>query len=285
MELEGRQVHEFEETRFRERPAVVYLVSGTVHGVRAMYRNVVFANQGYLFQVLAWALEFQADRRTLERFSEAFHVLPGKVEGRSSARAVADVRGVGWRVQDGEFASAVYGLAVEPKGNWRLIVGSELQQVNADAEVGLAHSAPEVFFMVIPERIAGVDPKAFVESILEPGNDEFAVVPKGDPYTVEIAGREVRMHRTVNEGSPSFEFHKGVFLVGDICYQVTAWHMASLEHVAVKALIPRTASGLASVSAAASSGPSSSTSPGGRRPASGGSRPARRLAWGIPTRC
>jgi hypothetical protein len=229
MPLEQPEIHEFGKIRYLDKDAVCYQVSGTLSGIRLVYRSVVFAHQGYAFQVHAWVTEFRANQAELELFAKAFSLLPGKITGRSATRVVEDVQGVGWRVKDGVFESAVYGIAVEPRGNWRLAIGAELAQMNPDAEVCLVHAAPEGFVAVVAEQAAGCDKKAFADMVRASGLLEMGAVEDGKPAEIEILGRTVRMHRYVVRGSPAIVFHKSAFFVGDVCFQVVAWHIRGLE--------------------------------------------------------
>ena len=53
-------------------------------------------------------------------------------------------------------------LILPPKG-WRTIVGSELKEMNSDAEVGLVESVSGLYLVVIPERLNGINKAAFTK--------------------------------------------------------------------------------------------------------------------------
>lgn len=228
MALEHRQIQSFETVRFQDRDAVEYQVTGRVQGVQFVYRNVVFLHQAFAYQVLSWSVERRASQRGLGRFAGAFSLLSGEVKARAATREAKDVEGVGWRVKDGVFESAVYGIVVRPQGSWRLAVAGELLEMSADAEVGLIHAAPECYVTLIPEMAVGADREALVSAIRDASPFEGSEGAPTTTHRVRIGEQDVNLLRYERAGPLGIVFYLGAFFVGDVCVSVNAWHVAGL---------------------------------------------------------
>jgi hypothetical protein len=236
MPLESKKVLGFEEIEFKGRTAVRFDVTGTIGDVDVHYQNTVFLNDGFAFQVLGWGPRQRVHAGSFRPFLDAFRVLEGNIKGRSRLQPVADTQGVGWRVTEGVFESAAMRMVVEPRGNWALAVGVQLQQMNADAEVGLVHSLPDVYVTLLVERASGVDKEKFTQVTLDQWGDPDLYEDMGESMTATIAGREVKLHRFKTRGVPATELVKGAFFEGDFCVQLVGWYVKGLKDKAQKVL-------------------------------------------------
>nr|MDJ0523124.1 hypothetical protein [Planctomycetota bacterium] len=237
MPLEQKQNESFEKTTFQGKSAYRFTVSGTVSEVHVRYVNTMFRNGDFVFQLIAWTAFSRARPGFHEPTLRAFTILPGKVTGRSTKRKVPDAEGVGWLVRDGVFKSAALQVAVEPRGGWRVTVGGELESMNADAEVGLLHSVPDVYMVLLVERAAGVDKKAFAKSTMNSWEEGTDPKPNGRTLKARIGTHEVTFRGFTPGANPEFEFLKAVFFQDDLCMQVLFWYAASNRKEAL-AVIP-----------------------------------------------
>jgi hypothetical protein len=167
--LEEKAASTPEPIEFHGLKAVRYRMTGVAGGIRFRYQDIVFVRQGHVYQVLAWGLAVRTaeDGSDFEPFVRAFTLLDGTVKGRAAAAPVPGSVGIGWRVKSGIFESAVHGIAVAPRGNWRVVVGVELRKMNADAAVGLALAQPSAQAVVIVGRAVGVDRKVLAGQFRE----------------------------------------------------------------------------------------------------------------------
>ncbi len=232
MALENKQVGDFEPLTFAGKPATRVTITGTTQGLTFRYVNHVFEHQGFFYQVMAGGMSAKVDARgrALAPFFSAFSLTEGKVQARKAQREVIDTTGVGWRVKDGVFESAAYGLRVEPRGDWRLAVGAELDQMNPNAEVGLV--CEQAYLILLMERASGVDRKRFAKKLRQDMLRNISAKPSGKPARVTIGGREVRLHRMRTATKPVFEYLHGVMFVGDNAVQVLYWSLAGLKEKA-----------------------------------------------------
>ncbi len=232
--LEGKTEEVFEATTFCDRPAIRAQNTGRTSDLAVRFQHVIVMNEGHLFQIIAWGSQdlTKADGSSFAPAVKTVALLPGKIRGRSAEARVTEATGVGWLVRSGRFASAAYGFAVEPAGEWRLAVGKELTGMNGDAEVGLVHT--HAYMIAICERAAGVDKAAFMGHI----RDSAAAgrETSGKPLDVKVGGEAVTLLRYAMGDSAEFTLYHGAFFRNDICIQVQAWFMAKLETEAMAAL-------------------------------------------------
>ncbi len=237
--LELEQVEELgqEDTLFRGEAAVRFRLRGLQQGFLCQVDYTVFVHQGHAYQlVLFGAPDAMADTEAVHAWRASFSFLGGPVRGRATVRAVPDFRGVGWRVRDGRFASAAYGIAVDPEEPWHVAVGTELTQMNADAEVGLVASDPEAFIVLIPEQAAGVDREPFAAMLLQQTLDGLTGTRLAEDRVMTVDGRELTFAVIdVTWPFPSEMMH-AVHFEGDTCIQVLGWFYPTEREAALPEL-------------------------------------------------
>ncbi len=218
-------------TAFHARPAMRFGQSGTVSGVDFRYEYQVFLHQGFGYQLVAWSVAKQFSDGDIQAFFDAFHLTDGKVRARSSTLPIADFEGVGQRVVDGRFESAVYKLTVDPPRGWQLMVGASLREASEDAEIGLSNASLGTYLVVIPEYIGNADQEAHRQLLLANAEAGLGIGAGGgrvlDPLSMAVCGVSVDFRRYVTEAGMAFRYYLGVHFVDTCCYQILAWHLES----------------------------------------------------------
>lgn len=220
------------ETTFVGLPAHRAVFTAEIEGSNFRYLRILFLREGYLYQVMAWGLASTSPLSALEPFATAFSLTEGEISGEVDDRPPVEVAdGVTWQIRDGKFQSVVSGLALEPKGAWRYLVGQELSQVNAEAELALADASASAYFCVISERYEGGDPAGMVATIRSSLAQNLG--PAELEKTRSVAGQEVPFmrHRTAS----SLEFLVGVIAVDGAITQVMTWYPEAVRESAVPA--------------------------------------------------
>src|SRR5262245_41368547 len=222
--VEGRRTLSTEEIAYAGGKALRTNYVGTMQGMDLQWSHVALLHGGYAYQVVAWVLRGSiASPETVFRpFHDAFHLLPGPVRGRSTKPPAPDATGPGWTLRSGVFSSATYRFAVTPPAGWRVLVGSELRRMNAEAEVGLERTNPEGYVVVIPERAASVDRSAFAAQIRASFAEGKQRRP-GKEAPARLGGVELALAPYGIPDRPGFAFHHGVVFRDDLCFQVLAW--------------------------------------------------------------
>ncbi|NVB39675.1 hypothetical protein G6O69_17665 [Pseudenhygromyxa sp. WMMC2535] len=197
--------------------------TATLNGQRYRYMSSLYYRQEHLYQVVSWTLGGEGSERQAA-FTDAFALLPGEVRGRRVEHApVTAFDGVGWRVREGRFESALSGLAVEVEAPWRMLVGNELEMLSADAEIALSNDAEGSYVLLISERVppskagalAAVTRENFAEGF------EQAVA---EPEVHTIAGQDVEF--THYRNGPIDYLH-GVMTTQASITQLMCWYPSS----------------------------------------------------------
>ncbi len=239
--LTDKKVESRERIKYAGQDSNRYVVSGTLNGVDFRYVNHVFVRDAFVYQVLGWGTQkdLSTTARELAPMFAAFKLTPGKVRARTRA-PISTAEGVGWRVRDGVFESAVSGMRAKPADPWRLLIGDDLARVNADADIGLAHVNPDVYVVLISERAPPAENRAAF------ANQVRAAIQgdRGEPHVARFVDHELEMMRVTATTGVKFEYLHGLHYAGDRVTQVLAWFHAADRDRAMKVL----PTGLAGVS-------------------------------------
>ncbi len=226
MELENKVVELSEPVTFGGRNAYRTVVRGTTAGIDFRFRNTVYMKDGWAFQVLSWGVAQASNATALTFFESKYTILPDEARGRTMQTETIDTNGVGWRMLGGVFESAALRMAAEPRGDWRVVVGAELMGMSSSAEVGLVHTNPEIYVIVIAEPVAGADRKAFRQSMLD---DAKLGATEAAPKTLSVMGGEREFLDLHTEETLPLDWLYGVFFVDDFCFQVRTWHTSRIS--------------------------------------------------------
>jgi hypothetical protein len=206
--------------------------TAVIEGSNFRYVRVVFLRGDYLYQLMTWGLAANTEPAELEPFVAAFSLTEGEVRGEADDRPpVEHADGVTWHIRDGRFQSVVSGLTLVPTGGWRYLVGQELAQVNAEAELAMADATSSAYFALISERYEGGDPSGLVEIIRSGLARNLG--PAEPDATRTVAGQSVPFIRYRTEAS--LEFLVGVLAADGSVTQVMTWYPQAMREPAVAA--------------------------------------------------
>ena len=212
-----------EEVSFQDRPAMRFQRSGLTNGMDLTFEHLVFVHQEFAYQLVCWGTTARFTRDLCQQFYDAFEITDGQVKGRASA-IVKEFDGVGCRVVDGVFQSAVYRLTAQPKDDWQLMVGASLGQSFSDAEVGLQNAVKAAYLVVLPEFVAEQDRAAFTKAAATSIVEELEL----DPATRQIVEFDVDGSPTAFEVYRSLSiplrYYSGIHFIDDVAYRFLLWH-------------------------------------------------------------
>lgn len=233
MPLEDKHVESRAHVRFAGLPAERYVISGRLNGVWFRFVNHVFVRDRFVYQLLGWGQREQLSTsgKELQPYFDAFALRPGEVKVRVPA-PIKQAAGVGWRVRDGVFESAITQLRVHPTGDWRLMLGDSLARSSRDAEVGIAHANPDVYIIVIAERAPPAESRAKFEAQVRSKLEG----ERGAPYHAAFAGADLDMIRVTTTTGVKLEFLHGIRYANDQAVQIQAWYHAADRERALKVL-------------------------------------------------
>ena len=228
--VEGKEIVAVEDVEYAGRKAVRTEFTGRAAGFTMRWVNLAFLHAGHAYQVVGWtnARPEPGAAAGLAQFQASFHLLPGAVRGRPQKAASPDATGPGWTLRGGVFSSASYGFRVTPPAGWRVVVGTELRRMNANAEVGLLRTQPEAYVILIPERVAGADPAAFAARL----RGAFAQANRrkaADDAPVRVGDVRLGLTAYGHPDIPSLSLRHGIGFHGDLALQVLAWGPDTFE--------------------------------------------------------
>ncbi len=234
--IEDQKIESREQIEFQKRPAVITLTRGSVNGLRAVFRHLIFLNRGFGYQLVSWGLENQVDVATLGMVEKHFHLLDGPVRGRAARNVVTEARGPGWRLHEGIFRSAAWGIEVAPPGNTRVVVGAELATMNSSADVGLISSQPETYLVVLVERASGVDPQALAKQRMAENVESIQLEPEEGTLAATVLGQAVTLQRYRPKAQP-FVYYQGTVVHDGAMVMLLGWHARGKQEPSRNALV------------------------------------------------
>lgn len=213
-----------EKVSFKDRPAMRFQRSGLANGMDLTFEHVVFFHQEFAYQLVCWGLTGQFTSELCQQFYDAFEITDGEVKGRASP-IVKKYDGVGCRVVDGVFQSAVYRLTAQPTDDWQLMVGMSLGKSFSEAEVGLQNSVKAAYLVVLPEFIAEQDQLAFAKSASASIVQELELdAASRQTVEFEIDGSPTvfEVHRSL---AMPFLYYSGIHFIDDVAYRFLLWFL------------------------------------------------------------
>lgn len=208
------------------------IFTAAMEGVEFRYMRVLLIREGYLYQLLAWGQKAKTSATALQPFIDAFSLTEGEIRGEVDDRPpVEHADGVIWQIREGRFASVVSGLQLPAVDSWRFLVGQELMQTNAEAELALANDTVGSYVAVISERYDSSDPSGMVDAIRTDLTQNLG--PGTEVGSRTIAGKEVPFMRYQTE--MALEFEVGVMTGEGAITQVMTWYPQALRDAALPA--------------------------------------------------
>lgn len=157
IDLDDEEIELEESLQHRGVEARRFVVRGHTRGIALRYGGVVLGKGGMTYRLLAWGPIAATDGRggAFKPFFDAFELSDGAVAPTPRVAPLTENRGASWRIVDGIYQSAVSGIRVQPAEAWHLVVGSELERLSPEAEVGLVREEPSITVLFFAERVAG----------------------------------------------------------------------------------------------------------------------------------
>jgi hypothetical protein len=217
--LPGLVIESEQDLEFRGLPAKRREFSAQVQGQTFYYVTTVFFRQEHLHQLMSWSSK-PSDRPSRLAFHDAFEPLDGEIAVRQVKREpITHFDGVGWRIRDGRYESGLSGLRLRLPEGWRFIVGSELEQLETDAEIVVGHDLASILVAFTVERA----PKPRLAALARLTQQNFldGQSPTGEPLTLELAGQRLELRRYL---MAPLEFLHGVHIGDEAVTAMMAWY-------------------------------------------------------------
>jgi hypothetical protein len=132
-----------QEILFQNCPAESFDVTGIYLGQDTYLRGVFLFHQNYVYRLLVRGSQEKFDSTRAQRFFDSFKLLAGKVHEAADVSTPVASQGVGWRIRDGQYESAITGLSVVAPPGWQLLVGNDLREFSPDSDVAVVHDDPD----------------------------------------------------------------------------------------------------------------------------------------------
>ena len=203
---------------------------GTISGAEFRFVRVLLLHKGFGYQIVAWGLssDVGAQGEELQQLLDAFHMTPGDPRTRVNEFRVRDYEDVGIEVKDGIFRSAISGITLSPPDDWRLILGTELKQMNPDAEIGWAHEEGSVYGLVLAEAIEEASAEAYLQDLdrltLEELQLAYGELTPEPSVTMNLFGTPVEFKVVTTEQLPRFRYYRAAVKRNGFAIRLLAWH-------------------------------------------------------------
>jgi hypothetical protein len=222
---------------FAGNEAARFEMRGQAQGVPVVMDTIIFLHDDYAYQLVGWTAG-DSGSASFDAFFNAFSITEGKVVGRT-APTISTAHGVGWRVMGGVFESAVAGMRIRPKHGFRLTVGEELAQTNADAEVGWTRQQPhEVFGQVIVEPAPETKPSAdYLKGLEANFLTSFGATSADVTKTATVAGIEVTFKLARATDPVGLSIYHGVLVANGKIAQLVFWSLSAAEEPLWEAVV------------------------------------------------
>ncbi|QJE98306.1 hypothetical protein [Luteolibacter luteus] len=202
-------------------PALQQTITGKLNGIELDYEIVSFFRGDLGYQIMAWEPRKEADRGNLTSFIAAVSLDEGEITF-PPPDTLPDGIGVGNRVLNNRYESAISRLAAEPSGPWGLMWGASLASTGEDAEIGLARPDLGLYITVASEAVDESRREKFVSSATSTLVEEAEI--KGKEH-LDFAGTPFECTRALVAGEMPIEIYLGNFVRGDLGYQFKAWRL------------------------------------------------------------
>ncbi|MBI3181158.1 MAG: hypothetical protein HYZ28_03340 [Myxococcales bacterium] len=232
MTLEDKKEVSFRRETFLGKDAVRFELTGTTAELKLRYDATVFLHQGHGYQVLGWGLSGKTTvgGSWIEPMRRSFALLDGEVRNAVETQVATDSYGVGWRVKDGLFESAILGVVVHPPEGWGLAVGDEVRRMYGDAEVALLAQAPDVYFTLSGERVSAGREDTAITAAEEHVVSSLHLVP-AEPGELLASwfGSPLTLRSYRGKGALPMSYLHGGRCEAGHCLRVLAWYLTAIE--------------------------------------------------------
>jgi len=225
-------------------PAVRIGLVGTRGRTPARIDRTLFRRDGFIFELFAIASLDQVDAKgsAFDVIHAAFDSIPGAVVARPVG--TPDFRGVGWRVRDGIWESASYGLAWKPCDGMHVATGAELVHASSAATAALIARDPALAIVLFCKRQPGVDAEMELVERRKPILAGFR--PTDEHIVCEAAGRAFDLLVFRDEGPAAAVMAQGLVVLDDVIVEIQV-RAIGVEFDRGRASIPAALAGLSAL--------------------------------------
>ena len=226
----GGMLHDFEAGENRKTeiggiPALRCTMSGKLNGIEFDYEVLCFLRENLGYQVMAWEPRKDADRSNLTTFIASVSLDEGEIRF-PPPEPLPDATGIGNRIKNNRFESAISRLAAEPSGQWGLLWGTGLASTGEDAEIGLIRAEHGFYLTILSEPLDEQARGDFLASATAVLVDEAELKEKQE---LVIAGIPFECSRAFVPGDTPLDIYLGNFVRGNIGYRFKAWRIQRQE--------------------------------------------------------
>ncbi|MEO0479897.1 MAG: hypothetical protein AAF196_10485 [Planctomycetota bacterium] len=217
--VESTEVIEIDGTR-----AIQTALRGVANEVPIRLLHFGVESSGYYYQVIGFGMQVwvRSAERTFAMFAEKVRFLPGEVPGRIAESVDANIDGVGWRLRERRFESAIDGLVIDCPEDWNFVHGVELFAMNEDARIGFQHSSPDIYAVLIPERIEDSIREDSIRTALDSMTFNLGVDPDRS-FDLEVLGQNVTFTARTADVGVDARFVHGILRRPDGIVQILVW--------------------------------------------------------------
>ena len=206
-------------------------MSAVIKEIPFEFQNTIFKYQGFGYQISSWGVEGEFKPEIAAEFLDSFSLIEGKVKARSKGSDVQDMEGVGYRVMNGKFESAVTGIIAESTDSWQVVAGSSLKEMSEDAEVGLINHEKGLYLAFTAERVTAKARNKYARKMVANIEDVFAsqgrLVKFPNQVKVTIGGEQINFNRYRVDAGGTYEYLLTVCFVKDYAFQILGWGLQS----------------------------------------------------------
>ncbi len=216
-------IHRAQRTTWNDHEAFFVVIDGVDGEIPYRHVGYQLIRDGWFYQVLVTGHQSTAgfDERAAAAL-EAFAFEQGSPRGRV-LQPRADVSTLQWRVQDGVYEDAVFGLRWDPGPDVRFAVGEELASLDESARVGLILSDPVLYVAVTPSVVGERGAPAVVGFLYEQFWIEHTLLEALPTTTMLVGGQVVDfVGGTIDFGVTGQLWH-GVLSHGDQVVEIQFW--------------------------------------------------------------
>jgi hypothetical protein len=235
MTLVDREQLARHDTTFVGCPALRMVHRGSIEGLDVVFEHRVFTRADFMYQVVGWSLAADGAEENIAAGIAAFSLVDGEPRLRHRDLSIRDQLGAEWEVHGGTYTSLAYGLTVTPPSGWRLVVGTELDQMEEEAIVGLVRSDDSFFVTVEVEHLRGVAPERYA---VDSAAEEWRLLGVEAITTLDPDGLRIEAALLPDQ---NVAWAKRFACIGGVGVSLTGWALVK-DPAAMEVVVPAFAS-------------------------------------------
>ncbi|MCB9881831.1 MAG: serine/threonine protein kinase [Planctomycetes bacterium] len=202
-------------------------VQGTTRGVGVKYSLLVFAHQGFRYQILCQAIPSRLTEDLVDTMRSSFQLLDGVVRARAGRAHPPDDQGPGWRLRDGIYENSTHGFRWRTQTPWTIDAGVRVQEWNVGATLSLVREDPGVFVSLTVEPFAQLAPTGIEDLARKLEDATFTFVPDAPAWSMAIDGRLLSLRPCslpADRSGVVWDAQVGHMVERDRLYRVICWY-------------------------------------------------------------